>query len=84
MQLKNPFKPYKMKNLIIPNRIVFAGHGSRFVDPHLHELTDRQAYYLAERETQVMSLGNLLWWTEVNLGRCRHTFRVEKCEITER
>lgn len=48
-RLKNLFEPYKMKNLILPNRIVFAGHGSRFVDPHLHELTDRQAYYLADR-----------------------------------
>ena len=38
-----------MKDLLIKNRIVFAGHGSRFVDPHNHELTDRQAHYLSDR-----------------------------------
>ena len=43
------FQPYKMRGVEIPNRIVFAGHGSRFIDPHTHNLTERQADYLGER-----------------------------------
>ncbi len=43
------FAPYRMRGVEIPNRIVFAGHGSRFIDPHTHSLTRRQADYLAER-----------------------------------
>ncbi len=33
----------------VRNRVVMAGHGSRFVDWHDHELARRQADYLAER-----------------------------------
>ena len=35
--------------MTLRNRIVMAGHGTRFVDWHSHELTRRQADYLAER-----------------------------------
>ena len=49
MQLTRLFEPYQMGRVRIANRIVFAGHGSRFVDPHSHDLTSRQAAYLAER-----------------------------------
>ena len=45
----NLFSPISIGNLTIPNRIVFAGHGSRFVDWHSFHLTERQASYLAER-----------------------------------
>lgn len=38
-----------MRGAALRNRIVFAGHGSRFVDPHSHTLVQRQADYLAER-----------------------------------
>ncbi|WP_132975796.1 oxidoreductase [Pseudonocardia dioxanivorans] len=43
------FEPIDMGNVRVRNRIVLAGHGSRFVDPHDHALTERQAHYLAER-----------------------------------
>jgi 2,4-dienoyl-CoA reductase-like NADH-dependent reductase (Old Yellow Enzyme family)/thioredoxin reductase len=43
------FTPYVMRGVELRNRLVFAGHGSRFVDPHTHQLTSRQAHYLAER-----------------------------------
>ncbi len=43
------FEPYEMRGVALRNRIVFAGHGSRFVDPHSHTLVQRQADYLAER-----------------------------------
>ena len=47
--LPHLFQPSDMRSVHLCNRLVFAGHGSRFVDPHTHELTERQAYYLAER-----------------------------------
>lgn len=43
------FSPFKIGRAEIRNRIVFAGHGSRFVDWHSFHLNDRQAHYLAER-----------------------------------
>ncbi|WP_344422792.1 FAD-dependent oxidoreductase [Pseudonocardia ailaonensis] len=43
------FTPLRMGRVELRNRLVFAGHGSRFVDPHDHVLTRRQAHYLAER-----------------------------------
>lgn len=43
------FRPYPMGGLELRNRIVLAGHGSRFVDWHDHHVTDRQAAYLGER-----------------------------------
>lgn len=43
------FTPYSMRGVSLRNRLVLAGHGSRFVDPHTHQLTSRQAHYLAER-----------------------------------
>lgn len=43
------FSPLKIGRAEIRNRIVFAGHGSRFVDWHSFHLNDRQAHYLAER-----------------------------------
>jgi len=43
------FEPIEMGRVRLRNRIVMAGHGSRFVDPHDHTLTRRQAAYLAER-----------------------------------
>lgn len=43
------FEPWTMRGVQLRNRLVFAGHGSRFVDPHTHTLTERQAHYLAER-----------------------------------
>lgn len=43
------FEPWTMRGVELRNRLVFAGHGSRFVDPHTHHLTERQADYLAER-----------------------------------
>lgn len=49
MQLTRLFEPYQMGQVALANRLVFAGHGSRFVDPHDHQLTTRQAHYLAER-----------------------------------
>lgn len=45
----NLFSPVSVGTLELTNRIVFAGHGSRFVDWHQHHLVDRQAHYLAER-----------------------------------
>jgi 2,4-dienoyl-CoA reductase-like NADH-dependent reductase (Old Yellow Enzyme family)/thioredoxin reductase len=45
----NLFSPVAIGSLELANRIVFAGHGSRFVDWHHHHLVDRQAQYLAER-----------------------------------
>lgn len=47
--LPHLFQPYRMRGVELQNRLVFAGHGSRFVDPHTHRLTERQADYLAER-----------------------------------
>lgn len=43
------FQPLRIGPLEIRNRVVFAGHGSRFVDWHSHHLTERQGHYLAER-----------------------------------
>ena len=43
------FSPIDVGTVTIQNRIVFAGHGSRFVDWHSHHLAPRQADYLAER-----------------------------------
>lgn len=43
------FRPLQIGSLEIRNRVIFAGHGSRFVDWHLHHLTERQGHYLAER-----------------------------------
>lgn len=43
------FSPIRFGRAEMRNRIVFAGHGSRFVDWHSFHLTDRQAHYLAER-----------------------------------
>lgn len=43
------FSPITVGSVAIDNRIVFAGHGSRFVDWHRHHLHERQAHYLAER-----------------------------------
>lgn len=45
----NLFSPIRVGSVEIANRIVFAGHGSRFVDWHRFHLDDRQAKYLAER-----------------------------------
>lgn len=45
----NLFSPIRVGSLELSNRVVFAGHGSRFVDWHHHHLTERQAHYLAER-----------------------------------
>jgi 2,4-dienoyl-CoA reductase-like NADH-dependent reductase (Old Yellow Enzyme family) len=49
MALTRLFEPYQMGGVPLRNRIVLAGHGSRFIDPHTHQVTDRQAHYLAER-----------------------------------
>ena len=43
------FAPLRVGSTELRNRIVFAGHGSRFVDWHSFHLNDRQAHYLAER-----------------------------------
>jgi 2,4-dienoyl-CoA reductase-like NADH-dependent reductase (Old Yellow Enzyme family)/NADPH-dependent 2,4-dienoyl-CoA reductase/sulfur reductase-like enzyme len=43
------FSPIDIGAVPIANRIVFAGHGSRFVDWHRHHLAPRQAEYLADR-----------------------------------
>jgi 2,4-dienoyl-CoA reductase-like NADH-dependent reductase (Old Yellow Enzyme family)/thioredoxin reductase len=43
------FSPMRIGSTEIRNRIVFAGHGSRFVDWHSFHLNERQAHYLAER-----------------------------------
>ena len=43
------FRPLRIGPLEIRNRVIFAGHGSRFVDWHSHHLTERQGHYLAER-----------------------------------
>ena len=43
------FSPLRIGKAEVRNRIVFAGHGSRFVDWHSFHLNDRQAHYLAER-----------------------------------
>jgi len=48
-QYPHLFSPIRVGTIELPNRIVFAGHGSRFVDWHHHHLVDRQAHYLAER-----------------------------------
>ena len=40
------FRPLRIGPLEIRNRVVFAGHGSRFVDWHSHHLTERQGHYL--------------------------------------
>ena len=45
----NLFSTIEVGPVELNNRIVFAGHGSRFVDWHQHHLVDRQATYLAER-----------------------------------
>lgn len=43
------FEPYQMRGVSIRNRLVFGPHGSRFVDPQTHQLTEQQAAYLHER-----------------------------------
>lgn len=43
------FRPLRIGPIEIRNRVIFAGHGSRFVDWHSHHLTERQGHYLAER-----------------------------------
>lgn len=43
------FEPCRMAGVTLRNRIVLAGHGSRFVDGERQTLTERQAAYLAER-----------------------------------
>lgn len=43
------FTPLRIGSCEVRNRIVFAGHGSRFVDWHSFHLNERQAQYLAER-----------------------------------
>ncbi len=43
------FAPIRYGRAEARNRIVFAGHGSRFVDWHTFHLAERQAHYLAER-----------------------------------
>jgi 2,4-dienoyl-CoA reductase-like NADH-dependent reductase (Old Yellow Enzyme family)/thioredoxin reductase len=43
------FEPIAVGPLTLRNRIVMAGHGTRFVDWHSHHLTQRQADYYAER-----------------------------------
>lgn len=43
------FTPLRIGSCEVRNRIVFAGHGSRFVDWHSFQLNERQAQYLAER-----------------------------------
>ena len=43
------FAPLRVGSTELRNRIIFAGHGSRFVDWHSFHLNDRQAHYLAER-----------------------------------
>lgn len=43
------FSPLRIGRAEMRNRIVFAGHGSRFVDWHSFHLNERQAHYLAER-----------------------------------
>lgn len=45
----NLFSTIEVGPVELNNRMVFAGHGSRFVDWHRHHLVDRQARYLAER-----------------------------------
>jgi 2,4-dienoyl-CoA reductase-like NADH-dependent reductase (Old Yellow Enzyme family)/thioredoxin reductase len=53
MSSENPyphlFAPFTMNSVELPNRIVFAAHGSRFTDPHTLQLTPRQADYFVER-----------------------------------
>lgn len=41
--------PLQLGPVRLRNRVVFAGHGSRFVDWNNHHLTERQGHYLAER-----------------------------------
>lgn len=41
--------PCRVGSLTLKNRVVMAGHGSRFVEWHEHGLSQRQADYLAER-----------------------------------
>jgi 2,4-dienoyl-CoA reductase-like NADH-dependent reductase (Old Yellow Enzyme family)/thioredoxin reductase len=43
------FTPIRYGRAEARNRLVFAGHGSRFVDWHTFHLAERQAHYLAER-----------------------------------
>ena len=43
------FAPLQLAGVTVRNRVVLAGHGSRFVDWHEHHLVQRQADYLAER-----------------------------------
>jgi 2,4-dienoyl-CoA reductase-like NADH-dependent reductase (Old Yellow Enzyme family) len=49
MSFPNLFKPYQMGNVMLRNRLVMAGHGSRFIDHDRAELSRRQADYLGER-----------------------------------
>ena len=41
--------PCRVGTVTLRNRVVMAGHGSRFVEWHEHGLSQRQADYLAER-----------------------------------
>jgi dimethylglycine catabolism A len=43
------FQPIRIAGVELRNRIVMAGHGTRFVDYHTHHLARRQADYFAER-----------------------------------
>ena len=49
MSFPSLFEPYRMGNVTLRNRLVMAGHGSRFIDHDRAELSRRQADYLAER-----------------------------------
>ncbi len=49
MSFPNLFEPYRMGNVTLRNRLVMAGHGSRFIDHDRAELSRRQADYLGER-----------------------------------
>ena len=47
-QFKNLFSPIKMGAVLLPNRIVFAGHVNRFYQP-TEPPNDRQLHYLLAR-----------------------------------
>jgi 2,4-dienoyl-CoA reductase-like NADH-dependent reductase (Old Yellow Enzyme family) len=49
MSFPKLFEPYQMARVRLRNRLVLAGHGSRFIDHDTQDLSARQADYLAER-----------------------------------
>ena len=49
MSFPKLFEPYQMAGVRLRNRLVMAGHGSRFIDHDANELSARQADYLGER-----------------------------------